>query len=335
MSNFMQDNTAEVPMPDFFDADETEQLTPEERAAYEAEDEPSVEQPPESEQRSAISQKRIQALTEERDRERQEKLDLQERWARLDERKRVDEERAQARRDLMARLESETAARVEAANRPDPNYDAQGARLWDNERRLEQIEQERAQERQAYQAWQQQTAQYQQQQRIAYDVENWRTSQEAVTKTAHPDYADAVEFLHNKRVEHWQMMGNNPQEAEDMWKRERFAYMAQTKYNQDRGMPTRNFGDIVYELATQVGYRPGAVYTSQPTRPASQSAQHQQPARKSAPAGIDANRVRLMSVDQFSDFLDRVAPDGDDLLRLQKTSPALYAAISQRMQALG
>jgi hypothetical protein len=335
MSNFMQDNTAEVPMPDFFDTDETEQLSPEEQAAYAAEDESPAEQARESEQRSVVSQKRIQALTEERDRERQEKLDVQERWARLDERKRVDEERAQARRDLMARLESETAARVEAADRPDPNYDAQGARLWDNERRLEQIEQERAQERQAYQAWQQQTAQYQQQQAISYEIENWRTSQEAVAKAAHPDYGDAVEYLHKKRVEHWQMMGNPPQEAENMWLRERFAYMAQTKYNQDRGMPARNFGDIVYQLATQVGYRPGAVYTPQWRQPTGQPAQHQQPARKPAPARIDVNRVRSMSIDEFSSFLDRVAPDGDDLLRLQKTSPALYAAISQRMQALG
>ena len=350
------------PPPNVLEGDETEALTPEEQAATEAEasapveaappaEEPQQQQPPaeakpeekltEREgfpEETTPAQKRIQALIEERDRARQERAELQERWARMDERKRVMEEAGR-------QAQEEAARREQAAQRPDPDVDPVGARLWDQEQRLVQMEQARAEEQRQYQTWVQGQQQQAEQQRIQYEVENWRANQEAMFKQTTPDYGTAVDYLHAKRLEHWQMMGNNADEAEKMWLRERFAYVAQTKFNQDRGYPTKNFGEVVYKLAQDLGYRgngnpvPNGTANPQAQRVEQIKAaqQRQGLGGKTSPAsGTDEiQSIGAMTLDQFSVWLDRNFPDGEDLLALQQADPQKYAAIERRMKDLG
>lgn len=372
-----------APMPLSFQQDESEQLTAEEQAALEAEagaaaevpteaetpipvppqeaattEQAPAEQPPEqaaTEGKETPAQKRIQGLIDERRRKDEQITKLNEQlaaqqqaWARLDERKKQMEE-------LQAQAQRQAEAAREAAQRPDPDVDPQGARIWDLQQQLAQLAEAQRQRDAQFQQFGQQT----QQQMAQRDVDMYLTTDYARVRAQKPDLDNAIEHLHQVRVRLNKALGYGDEpiiqngqvvrpSAEQLWNMERQAYVAQARQN---GVSINEFA---YEMAKTAGYQGAAPAANgnggvQPTvqpqvmpsgkervAQLTQAQKMQGLGGKVAAAESDqyAN-IRSMPAAQFAVWLDQNLPDGEDLLALANDNPTLYKVIEKRMAELG
>lgn len=359
-----------APMPLSFQQDESEQLTAEEQAALEAEagaaaavptevetqapapqeatatEQAPAEQPTEqatTEDKETPAQKRIQGLIDERRRKdeqiaklNQQLAEKEQLWARLDERKKQMEE-------LQAQAQRQAEAAREAAQRPDPDVDPQGARIWDLQQQLAQLAEAQKQRDAQFQQFGQQT----QQQMAQRDLDIYLTTDYTRVRAQKPDLDNAIEHLHQVRVRLNQSLGYAPEQAEQLWNLERQAYVAQARQN---GVSINEFA---YEMAKTAGYAPAAAVNGNGVQPAVQQPQVMPSGKERVAQLTQAQKmqglggkvaaaesdqyanIRSMPAAQFAVWLDQNLPDGEDLLALANDNPTLYKVIEKRMAELG
>jgi len=163
-----------------------------------------------------------------------EATELRERWARLDERSRQINEARQA-------AQQQAVEQQRAAERPDPAIDPVGAKLWDFEEKTRQYDAMVAAQAQQIQALQGNMQQNQQIQAFAnyvnYDVQRFQQQK--------PDYPAAAAHAAQKRREFWTAAGFQPEQAQEIVKRESEALAMQAMQS------GKSVAQLVYDLATQ------------------------------------------------------------------------------------
>lgn len=203
------------------------------------------------------AEKRIKQLLERENALRQQLAESNERWARLDERRRQVEEARQA---------ADNAARQqrEAAQRPDPSIDPVGAELWDTKKALRDLTEWRQQQEQTLQQIQGNFQQVQQQN----DFYNWINYEAQNYSRTQPDYYDAARYAAEKRMEWWQELGLPPDHARQMVLNESNLIAAMARQT------GKSFAPVVYKIAQQWGYqsRNGNGAAAKPTSAAASAA---------------------------------------------------------------
>jgi hypothetical protein len=205
-------------------------VSPEEAPAQE----PPAEQPPPAEETRA--DKRIRQLLAERQAAVQERDQLREQWARLDERtKQVKEAREAAERAQQQQQIDEKRA-----------IDPVGAELDATKQQLQELLAWKQQQEQNFQQLQQGIQVDRQQQ----DFNNWVVAEAQSYSRQQPDYADAARHAAEWRIQWWQELGLPPDQARQMVIHES-NLLAQI--SRQSGKP---FAPVIYKLAQSVGYRP-------------------------------------------------------------------------------
>lgn len=192
---------------------------------------PATPSEPEDEQREAEAVVELEdfgAVVQERDRLAKEHAELREKWARLEERQRT-----------AAELASQREAEEVAAERPDPEYDPFGARVFDLEQSNRHLREavERAERESATQVEALGLNAY-----LANDVQSFQAQ--------HPDYQQAARYGTEKRAQFWQGLGFTPEQAINIVARE-VAFAARTAARSGRSAAAQ-----FYELAKGWGYQP-------------------------------------------------------------------------------
>lgn len=325
----------DVPEPPEQPTEPTPEPQPEGAAAPEP-DKPAKPKPP-----KGSAQERIQELVAQRDLEREKNAGLaeeltkqREAWARLDSRRQTIE-------DLQKQAQQQAEAQRQAAQRPDPEVDPVGAKLWDIEKQNAELRQTVTQFQQNFQG----TVQQQQQAQAMAMLDNWVNQDVMRFQSAHPDYAQARDYLMGVRMNHYRMMGYNDQGAAQMWDAERRAYEVQAAQN------GRSIAEIAYNMAQSVGYKGsqpangnaapqpsangGTVPNGKERVQQIQQAQRMQGLGGKEPAGESEDYAALntMTAQQFSEYLDKIGDEG--LLELPKTNPKLHQAILAKFEQLG
>lgn len=191
------------------------------------------------------AQERIQELVRERNEYERQLQTEREKWTRLEERQRVVQE-------LVEKQEREQREATEAARRanerPDPQVDPLGARIYDLE---DSLRQQREQFESAKQEFQRAFAERQVQsevttfsQALQADIQNSRLK--------YADYNDAANYATEQRLNLWRSLGHDELEAR---RRVEAEAVAIAKDALDHG---RSPGDVYYNLAKQWGWQPQA-----------------------------------------------------------------------------
>lgn len=164
---------------------------------------------------------------------------LREQWARLDERQ------VQAKQ---AREEAQRQAHAaeQAAQRPDPAIDPVGAKQWDHDRAIEQMNAQLQQVGQFLNQFQQGYQQNQQEQehqnRVVAEAQTYAREQ--------PDYFDAANYLAKWRTDLYQKAGLNEQQARELALREGNFWVS---VMQQTG---KHWPSFFYQAAQSLGYKP-------------------------------------------------------------------------------
>ena len=170
-----------------------------------------------------------------------------ERWARLEERQKQAQEAAQ-------RVAEVEAAQRLAKQRPDPELDPVGARVWDNEQRALKAEQRVAQLEQQFQ----QITQQGQVRDANFEMQNWLAFQVPQARSRFQDYDTRVDYARAARAAWWssvfqlpdgrQVQLFSPEVARDITAREELILLQRAK---ELGVPV---ADAVVRLSDTWGY---------------------------------------------------------------------------------
>lgn len=261
----------------------------------------------------------------------QEATELRDRWARMDERRKQAqeiEERARATAD---------AAKLQA-QRPDPDVDPQGARIFDLTQRVEQLTQQVPQLQQNFQ----QTTQQFQQDRALNELRSWTQNDINRVKTVHPDYDAAYNHLRQTRIDLNVKLGYSPEAAAQMWNLEELAYTQQARQN---GVSIAEFG---YAMAGAVGYQPpqaapngnGAAHANGAPNGAQRITQLQNGQKVQGLGGKvpsaesdSTSNIKMMNAGQFAEWLETM--NEEQFIAKMNTDPKLREAVNAKYQELG
>lgn len=340
--------------------DDPDALTPEEQAAAQAEaqgqplDTPSedqqqppsqekpVETAPEGQEQQPpkdkdgfVPRSRLNEVISERNELRQKFAETQQTLARLD-------ERGKTMRQLQADAEAAAQRQKQAAERPDPAIDPQGAEIFDLKQSLAELRTQVPQLQQQFQQTTQQTQEQMAIQRLA----NWEQADVARVSAIHPDYNAAYNHLRNTRIELNKALGYNEQQAAALWDLERAAYVKQAA---DNGV---SIAEFAYTMAQKVGYQPPQANGNGGTQPRQVTPQvmpngkdrieqiHRAQqvqglgGRQSSAESEEFNHVANMTAQQFDQFLEKFGPN-DEWTDIKNTNPKLWSAIQAKFIALG
>jgi hypothetical protein len=263
-----------------------------------------------------------------------ERNDLRERWARMDEKAKI---AAQIQQQAQATAET---ARIQA-QRPDPDVDPAGARIFDLEQKLAQQDQKFQQFQNTFQGTTQQFNEHQ----ARLQLQQFENMDVQRAMAAHPDYMNALAHLRNTRITLNQRLGYTPEQAAALWETEKNAYVAQAMQN---GVSATEFA---YEMAKTVGYQPPQANGAAPANGATNGAariQQLQNGQKVQGLGgkIPAadtegyGNIDGMTAAQFDDWMNARWNEGGKFkeeLMIQElnANPALRAKVNAKFNALG
>jgi len=354
---------AVVPLID----DEGETLTPEEEAALAAEatsdatvippeqaesrakptptEEPDAEavaaaETAEPEKQQSSAQKRIQGLIA-RNKELEQQLGtVNEQRVRLEERRKMMQEREAAEAAEVQRKQQE----ARAAERPDPMIDPVGAQLWDVSQQNRELMARVSQMTEQFQQFGQQVNQ----QNGQLAVEQYLNTDYQRVRSVYPDIDNAIAYLRDARIEMNQNLGYSPEHAAALWEIERQAYVNQARQN---GV---SVNDFAYKMAQRVGYQiavpngngngvtaPRAVTAQTIPNGRERVGQLQRAQQmqglggKITSAEGDAHaHIKTMTAAQFDQFLESFG-EGDAWMETATTDPATWKAIQAKFADLG
>ena len=218
----------------------TEQPEPEStgQPTESAPSETPADTPPQTQVERTVPFSRFQEMVTQRNAERQRAAELQERWARID-------ERSKQVREAQEAAQRQAEAQKHAAEQPDPQIDPAGYDLWMKERRIEALEN---QVRQFGQNFNQMQQGYQQDQQTT-QFNNWVVAQAQDYARSTPDYFEAAQHAANWRVGFWEKLGLPNEQARQL-------VMAESNLLANISRQTgKPFPAIVYDLAKSVGYQ--------------------------------------------------------------------------------
>ena len=301
----------ELPTEQAAEAEELAPIVPEnaaEAAPAEAE-QPAAEAAPAEAQPEAPSKtipyERFQEINERRKAAEKTAAELQEKWARLD-------ERSKQLREAQQAAQQQAEAQQRAAERPDPTVDPVGAELWDTKQAMAQMQ---SQFQQLQGQFAQQVTGLQQNQQQA-EFNNWVDREAANYATQDPAYYDKARYAASKRMEFWQSLGATPEMSQELVARESFALAAMARSN------GKHFPTIVSGLATGWGWQP-----QQPT----QNGNTATPASSPAPAPTAAQqRLNQVQKGQTVQGLSRVPGAGTEAATTYRNyTPAQIASMTE------
>lgn len=247
--------------------------------------------------------KRIRELLEERSTLQRQITDSNERWARLDERRKQVGE-AQEAADRAAQQQRE------ATERPDPSIDPVGARLYDIQKQNQELLAWKQQQEQNFAQLQQSFQQNQQ----ASQFDNYVIAQAQSYEREHPDYIPVAQHGANARVQ-WAVdeIGLTPDEARQVVQQEAqfWARVAASK--------GKSFPQAFYKFGQMMGYKAPAPNGNGNGAPTSQAASN---------ASRVLNQVRQ---GQAMQGLSRAPTAGtSNVSRYRDMSAAEVSAVSDR-----
>jgi myosin heavy subunit len=189
---------------------ETQEKDAEVKAEAPEKEEAKGEEAPEKKHEAAIPYERFQEQTKARaeaekraEAASREAAELREKWARLDAVQKVAEN---AQKQI---AESQAAAKA-AKERPDPDLDPQGAKLWDTQQMVAQLQAQVALQAQQFQGAQQQGVQSAQEMQF----QMWTQNAIAQARAADPQHDAKVDGLKNVFRQMWQAAGRPAGDAE-------------------------------------------------------------------------------------------------------------------------
>lgn len=224
-----------------------------EAAPAETKEEAEPAEPAEAKPAKKLSpaQERIQELVRERNEYERQLAAEREKWTRLEERQKVIQETIAAQE----REQREAAEAARRANeRPDPQVDPLGARIYDLE---DSLRQQREQFEQAKQDFQRAFADRQ----VQSEVQSFSQALQADIQNArikYPNYLEAANYATEQRLNLWRSLGHDEGEARRRVEAEAIAI---AKDALDHG---KSPGDVYYNLAKQWGFKDGAAPAAQP-----------------------------------------------------------------------
>mgnify|MGYP001612989660 CR=1 FL=1 len=239
--------------------------------------------------------------------------------------------RFKARQDIEREAQEKIAKAKSAAERPDPETDPYGARLWDieeNLRRQKEITQRMEQREQA-------SAQQGQVEAAIREVTTFLDGDVGKFKEEHEDidYDAASNHVYQKYMEFWQATGLNPQEAQAVVAN---TFLAVGKSAQVRGKSAAN---AIYSLAKMTGWAgetPASL--ANPVKPG-ESAQAKivkiAKAQKLQGLGGKTPSERTISENLASLSEEELATLSDDDYIRYKQDPVLGPLLMKRLEELG
>jgi hypothetical protein len=298
---------------------------PQEGANAGAKPDAAAEAPKPKQADNVVPVERLQEVIRERN-------ELRERWARLDEKGKI---AAQIQQQAAATAE---AARIQA-QRPDPDVDPAGARIFDLEQKLAQQDQKFQQFQNTFQGTTQQFNEHQ----ARLQLQQFENIDVQRALAEHPDYMNALAHLRNTRIALNQKLGYTAEQAAALWETEKNAYVAQAMQN---GVSATAFA---YEMSKAVGYQPPQANGAAPANGNGaariqqlQNGQRMQGLGGKIPAADTDGMANIdgMTAAQFDDWMNARWNEGGKFkeeLMIQElnANPALRAKVNAKFQSLG